>query len=118
MVGPVLQPVPLHLGPLHVAREKFHTAVHHAQAPNVRALPAPLVEQLEAHADPQERSTAVGCPEGGIGGHTGQARGIQRLHAPPEGPHAGQHHPVGPGDQLGVSGQSGIGADTLEGLLG
>jgi hypothetical protein len=45
--------------------------------------------------------------------------GAQRLHAPPERAHAGQHHRVGRGDlEAGIGGEAGVGADPLERLLG
>src|SRR5207302_1708275 len=96
--------VPLHLGALDPLGEEAHRARKQAQPGHPRILLRRLVEQLHPDADGQERDV----PLGRVGRDLVQARRHQRLHAAPEGAHAGKNDAdralglVGTGDEHGV----------------
>ena len=88
------QQVPLHLGPLDPGGQAPHRAGQHAEAGCARGLLRALVEQLDTHADPEERQ--VPPPRRRPRHGREAARRSASAHRA-EGADAGQHDAVGLG---------------------
>ena len=106
--------VPLHLRSLDLVAEPSHPTGQHAEPGHVGRLLAPPVEHLHADADAEERALGLDRLQGDLV-EPGRA---QRFHAATEVADAGQHDARRLADEAGIGGESGIGADLLERLLG
>ena len=78
-----------------------------------RILVRPLVEQLEPHADPEERHPS----RDGLPGHRIQPRGSKGGRTGAKGAHPGQHHAVSRRSLIGIGHQFGVRPQVLERLL-
>ena len=98
---------------LHARRQPAHDAGNDAQATCAGRLVAGVEQHLHAHADTEERAPRRHRVEGRLL----EAGGPQGVHARSERADTGQHHAVGGGDQFGVGGEVGGGADAFERLV-
>ena len=109
-----IEPVPLHLRPLHAGGDPHHPPGEHAEPGHGGVLLGRLEQHLHADADAEERPPGVD----GVERRLLQPGASQRRHAPAEGTHARQHDGVGVGDQPVVGGETGVGAHVRQRLLG
>src|SRR5665213_1191093 len=109
-----LELVPLHLWMLDPLGQGPDHAGKDTQAGGARILLRPLVEQLEAHADTQERQSSAD----GVLGYGVEPGGPKGGGTWTEGTDSREHHACSRGRDVRIVHQLGVSAQMLEGLLG